>query len=171
MLLLFQWQHFLSLSHRKQGRWFERQLILFDRKGVYAPNVRELSGKAVYNLYLLADSPASMRSKRTPRFPSLSEWAFPLWECSLFFYPPAPPFRPLCGAFLHLSSRVRASGVFLFFAFTSSPFGSNPLIYSRMYVKVSPSCASPRIGCNCLNNSEIRVKVSPLRLFRLAFTR
>ena len=161
----------MSLSHRKQGKWFERQSSLFDQKGTYAPNVRELSGKAVYNLYLLADSPASMRPMGNPRFASLSEWAFPLWECSLFFYLPAPSFRPLGGALLHLSSRVRASGVFLFFAFTSSLFGGNSLIYSWMWVKVSPSCSLPRIGSNSLNNSEIRVKASPLRFFRLAFTR
>ena len=161
----------MSLSHRTQGKWFEPQSSLFDQKGRYAHNVRELSGKVCAISTFSVDSPASMGPKCSPRFPSLSEWAFPLWECSLFFYPPAPPFRLLCGAFLHLSSRVRASGVFLFFAFTSSPLGTNPLIYNRMCVKVSPSCSSPRIGSNALNNSEIQVKASPLRFFRLAFTR
>ena len=61
---------------------------------------------------------------------------------------------------------ARASAVFLFFAFTSSPLGANPLIYSRMCVKVSPSCSSPRIGSNALSNSEIRVKASPQKPLR-----
>ncbi|MBF1066136.1 MAG: hypothetical protein HXL28_05170 [Prevotellaceae bacterium] len=44
----------MSLSHRKQGKWFERQSGLFDQKGTYAPNVCELRGKAVHNLYLFS---------------------------------------------------------------------------------------------------------------------
>ena len=71
------------------------------------------------------------------------------------------PFFSCFHHFRSLSSRAYASGVFRLFAFTSSPFVDNSLIYSWMWVKVSPSRNQQRNQRKQLWHNKIQVKASP----------
>ncbi len=136
----------------------KREALLLRTKGLLFVllSVAGESGFAPSPDWCCVSNVSSSRFSKSATLPSKWTTSFPFFSC--FHH------------FRSLSSRVRASGVFLFFAFTSSPLGTNPLIYSRMCVKVSPSYSSPRIGSNSLNNSEIRVKASPLVVCGGSFT-